>query len=85
MNTTIKNILEEAKEIYDNTPPNPTNMLDINSNQCEYHLDNTQDVADSNTLFCGKPRWADKTGKHHSYCWYHYEITHERKNENKKT
>jgi len=82
---TIKNILEIAKEIHDNTPPNPITIENSNPKLCKYHLDNEQDVADSNTLFCGKPHWIDKTGKHHSYCWYHYEITHERKNENKKT
>ena len=75
MNTTHKNIREEAWENFNHTPSNPTNIEDIDSNQCKFHLDNTQDVADSNTLFCGKPCL-----KNFSYCWYHYEITHERKN-----
>ena len=85
MNTTIKNILEEAWENFNLTPSNPTTIEDIDSNQCKFHLDDTQNIPDSNTLFCGKPHWIDITGKHHSYCWYHYEITHERKSENKKT
>ena len=85
MNTTIKNILEEAWENFNLTPSNPTTIEDIDSNQCKFHLDDTQNIPDSNTLFCGKPHWIDITGKHHSYCRYHYEITHERKSENKKT
>jgi len=79
MNTTPKNILEEAEKEFNITPPNPTNMLGTTDKRCKFHLDDKQDVADSNTLFCGKPHWIDKSGKHHSYCWYHYEITHERK------
>jgi len=76
MNTIIKNILEEAEKEFNLTPPNPMNMLDISNDQCKYPLGNTQDKPE---LFCGKSHWIDKSGKHHSYCWYHYEITHERK------
>ena len=46
-------------------PRNPTNMLNITDNQCKFPLDNEQDVADSNTLLCGRKRH----GKY-SYCAY---------------
>ena len=52
------------------------NMLDITNDQCKYPLGDEKDKPE---LFCGKLCWIDKSGKHHSYCWYHYEITHERK------
>ena len=80
MNITPKNIREEALEEFNNTSPNPTTIENPNPNQCKFHLDDEKFASDSNTLFCGKPCWVDKTSKHHSYCWYHYEITHERKN-----
>jgi len=76
MNTTPKNILEEAFKEFNLTPPNPMNMLDITNDQCKYPLGDEKDKPE---LFCGKLCWIDKSGKHHSYCWYHYEITHERK------
>ena len=79
MDITDKTIREIAWEEFNSTPSNPTTIENSNPKLCKFHLDSTQDVADSNTLFCGKPHWIDKSGKHHSYCWYHYEITHERK------
>ena len=72
MNTKHKHIPEEAMS----EPRNPTSMLDITNDQCKYPLGDEKDKPE---LFCGKLCWIDKSGKHHSYCWYHYEITHERK------
>ena len=75
MKSKHKHIPEEAMS----EPRNPTNTLNITDSQCKYPLDNEKDVADSNTLLCGRERWIDKTGKHHSYCYPCFEITHERK------
>ena len=72
MTSKHKHIPEEAMS----EPRNPTNMLDITNDQCKYPLGDEKDKPE---LFCGKLCWIDKSGKHHSYCWYHYEITHERK------
>ena len=72
MNTTPKNIREEAWEEFNNTPPNPTTIENPNPNHCKFHLDNTQDVSDSNTLFCGKPRWIN-----YSWCKWHFIIAHD--------
>ena len=66
MNIKHKHIPEEAMS----EPRNPTNMLNITNDQCKYPLDNEKDVADSNTLFCGRKRH----GKY-SYCAYHLYLT----------
>ena len=66
MNITHKHIREEDMS----EPRNPTSMLNITDNQCKYPLDNEQDVADSNTLFCGRQRH-----ENYSYCAYHLYIT----------
>jgi hypothetical protein len=73
MNTKFKDIPEETIS----EPRNPTSMLDITESQCKYPLGEEKAMAE---LFCGRERWIDKTGKHHSYCYPCYEITHERKN-----
>ena len=51
MNTTPKNILEEAEKEFNLTPPNPMNMLDITNDQCKYPLGDEKDKPE---LFCGK-------------------------------
>ena len=66
MNTKLKHIPEEAMS----EPRNPTNTLNITNDQCKYPLDNEKDVADSNTLLCGRKRY----GKY-SYCAYHLYLT----------
>ena len=62
MTSKHKHIPEEAMR----EPRNPTSMLNITDTQCKYPLDNEQDVADSNTLFCGRQRH-----ENYSYCAYH--------------
>ena len=74
MNTEHKHIREIAKEMYDNTPPNPITIENSNPKLCKFPLDNEQDIADSNTLFCGKPRFDN-----FSYCKWHFIITHDTK------
>ncbi len=72
MNITDKTIREIAWEEFNNTPPNPVTIENPTPNQCKFHLDNEQDVSDSNTLFCGKPCF-----KNYSYCAWHYIIAHD--------
>ena len=74
MNIINKTIREIAWEEFNNTPSNPTNLLDITDKLCKFHLDNEQDVSDYNTLFCGKPRFDN-----FSYCKWHFIITHDTK------
>ena len=76
MNIINKTIREIAWEEFNNTPSNPVTIENPNPNQCKFYLGEEKDKPE---LFCGKLCWIDKSGKHHSYCWYHYEITHERK------
>ena len=66
MNTKPKHIREEDML----EPRNPTNTLNITDSQCKYPLDNKQDVADSNTLLCGRKRYIK-----YSYCAYHLYLT----------
>ena len=66
MTSKHKHIPEEAMS----EPRNPTNTLNITDNQCKFPLDNEQDVADFNTLLCGRKRH----GKY-SYCAYHLYLT----------
>jgi hypothetical protein len=72
MNIINKTIREIAWEEFNNTPPNPTNIEYINNNQCKFHLDDEKSASDSNTLFCGKPRF-----KNYSYCAWHYIKAHD--------
>ena len=65
----IKHIPEEAMS----EPRNPTNMLNITDSQCKYPLDNEKDVADSNTLLCGRKRLV-YNNKYYSYCKYHIRL-----------
>ena len=69
MNTKFKHIQQEALEIFNSTPPNPTSMLDITDKQCKYWLGNENDRSE---LFCGKLCF-----KNYSYCVWHYIIAHD--------
>ena len=69
MTSKHKHIPEEAMR----EPRNPTSMLNITDTQCKYPLDNEQDVADSNTLFCGRKQLV-YNNKHYSYCEEHIKL-----------
>jgi len=72
MNIINKTIREIAWEEFNNTPPNPTSLLDITDKLCKFHLDDEKSASDYNTLFCGKPCF-----KNYSYCAWHYIIAHD--------